>query len=315
MVNLVAPEGNAFQFESLGSQYEYWCLEWIDEETDSEAKGEYNRRLAERDRWGPQLTPPIVPLELISPILPPSIFREIINPVWTYLPNHYEITSEGLLTTTHVHLATTNPVFSLPQLQLIAAAAIHWEPAWEAVIPWRGNRTAKSVFMENRHFAPKRVTRAEAIEELKAQKSREELIDLMSPTGEKFWGFNFLNCSDDGCQTVEFRRGSLSTCKEDVIMWISVANSFMLAALACGSVDAILRATVTVHALEQFMMSARDVFHEADIKRLYTQAQARAGSSALKTDRPLVTGKPWIEEWTSTQLKNMHDMTAADVGM
>ncbi|KAL9052593.1 MAG: hypothetical protein Q9162_005283 [Coniocarpon cinnabarinum] len=250
-------------------------------------------------------------VEVISPILEPSSFRQRIHIFWVFLPLNYKITHENLPTTTHVHFATKNPEFTLHQLVLIAAAWIHWEPAWEGVLPWRGDHVSgwlsRSLYMENKNFAPARVPRVEAINKLKSCSTLQSFLDTIHPTGKKYWGINFWHCQEGDTQTVEFRRGDMSTSGDHANMWMAVAVSFMLAALACGSVEEIMKAKVTVPALEQLMLGARDHFHVEEIGRLFE------GKRHKKTDRPLVADPP-AQDWSRAELKNMKEMTEDDVG-
>ncbi|KAL9092373.1 MAG: hypothetical protein Q9159_000881 [Coniocarpon cinnabarinum] len=219
---------------------------------------------------------------------------------------------ENLPVTTHVHLGTQESEFQLDQLKLICAAVIHWEPAWEAVLPWKNDEgfrgsLARSLYLENPNFAPAGITRSEAINMIERCRSKEEFIDKIHPHSSKFWNFNFGHCTDKDTQTIEFRRGDMSTSEEHATMWTAVAVSFMLAALKCKSVEEIEKAKVTVSALEQFMLGARDHFHATEIQRLFE------GKRHLKTDRPRLSN-PSLMEWTDKQKENMMEKTEHDAG-
>lgn len=75
-------------------------------------------------------------MELVSPkfdVRPHSAWRENVQATWDYLQQNYSIESNDLCGT-HIHVSLI-PVFELSDLQRIACAVIHFETAFEALMP------------------------------------------------------------------------------------------------------------------------------------------------------------------------------------
>ena len=95
---------------------------------------------------------------------------------------------------------------------------------WEAILPYarRGNKFAKSLYLDNHNFARTGRSRAEALERIEQCQDQDQFIRLLQPywpTGQgeeenRQYGFNFLNTDDGGIGTIEFRRGSWSKCQD-----------------------------------------------------------------------------------------------------
>ena len=86
-------------------------------------------------------------------------------------------------------------------------------------------------------------------------------------------------------------------------MWISVATSFILAAVQAGTADAMTSQNCTVVDLKEFMLRARDQFIREDIERLFVR----------KEDGPTLA--PIISvRIDDVSRRNVGRVTAADIG-
>ncbi|KAL9089349.1 MAG: hypothetical protein Q9159_002565 [Coniocarpon cinnabarinum] len=171
--------------------------------------------------------------------------------------------------------------FELTDLKRIAQAAVYWEPAWEAVMPnaRRGNKFARSNYLDNRNLARKGFSRQESLQIIEDAGSVRKLLDQIQPREAFVWrnfGFNFVNVLE-GPNTIEFRRGACSVSTQDVRMWVAVA---LLASIRCNSLIDVQARECTVAGLERFLFEPMDnpahphlstsgVFARSDIQRLF----------------------------------------------
>ncbi|KAL9048408.1 MAG: hypothetical protein Q9162_007739 [Coniocarpon cinnabarinum] len=213
------------------------------------------------DRWRVKLDdtmsqgiPGAKSLELISPILEVCTWRNTIQQTWGFLQRDYRIDGDRTCST-----------------HCIAQAAIYWEPAWEAILPpeRRGNFWARSLYVDHLNFALAGKTRNQSTDMIRRRQSMQSLLKLLHPHGDAYFGWDFYHVMDD-LRTIEFRRGayryltlcdfrdplatdslSFSSKLTDVLMWISVATSFMFAAMKAGSARRYTGAKPTVRRQEE----------------------------------------------------------------
>lgn len=173
--------------------------------------------------------------------------------MWEFLDENYEVTGNDACGT-HVHISIAEG-YSVTQLKSIAQSVIHFEPAFEAMVPpdRRGNEYARSNWIDNKHFGYARKTRAQSIALIEECTQIREIVELMCPEISKYWGWNFSNLVKDAKYTIEFRRGAVSTTVDDVFVWVELAMSFVQAAIKVESPDYLRKRPNTVQGLRDFL--------------------------------------------------------------
>lgn len=149
--------------------------------------------------------------------------------MWTFLGGDYDVSADATCST-HVHVSKAEG-YTSEQLKRLAQAVIHFEPAFEALVPpeRRKNEYARSNWIDNKNFGYKKLSRADSIAVLEKCTNVKDIINLMNPDGSKYFGWNFQAIPK--YSTVEFRRGAASTSVNDVFSWVELAVSFVKAAL------------------------------------------------------------------------------------
>ncbi|KXJ87326.1 hypothetical protein Micbo1qcDRAFT_197912 [Microdochium bolleyi] len=193
-------------------------------------------------------------VEMVSPMFQlaqSSGWRETITDTWETLDAHY-IVSGGENCSTHVHMSIGG-YYSVLQLKRLAQAIIHFEPAFEAILPRdrRGNEYARSNWIDNDYFGRKGLSRPQAVARIEQCRTIDEIIELMNPKGSRYFGWNFQALKK--YETVEFRRGPVSTTVNDVFKWIALASSFLRAAIEMDSAEKICATAPTVGGLGTFV--------------------------------------------------------------
>ncbi|KAJ5682653.1 hypothetical protein N7462_005818 [Penicillium macrosclerotiorum] len=204
------------------------------------------------------------PLESTSPIFgiyEGSKWREDINFLWEFLTQNYQIPQNDTCGT-HIHLSRVEG-YSLQELKKIAQSVIHFEAAWEALLPEarRCNEYAKSNWVDNYKFATKDLTREASLSRIQETRDINELVLLMHPYRDKRFGWNFVNLSPEPhseapYSTIEYRRGPSSTTAKDVFVSIEIAMSFIEAAIQQPNMEAIAKTPQTVGGLKMFIQAA-----------------------------------------------------------
>ncbi|KAG6366155.1 hypothetical protein INS49_000331 [Diaporthe citri] len=163
-------------------------------------------------------------MEVISPILrfqKNSAWRQHVQTLWSFLVSDYRVSANAKCST-HVHVSKAEG-YTAEQLKKLAQAVIHFEPAFEALVPpeRRKNEYARSNWIDNKNFGYQRLSRQESITVLERCTTVREIVDLMNPDGSKYYGWNFQAIQK--YSTVEFRRGAASTSVNDVFSWVELA--------------------------------------------------------------------------------------------
>ncbi|POS70590.1 hypothetical protein DHEL01_v211019 [Diaporthe helianthi] len=148
-------------------------------------------------------------MEIISPILrfqKNSAWRQHVQSLWRFLDSDYKVTADETCST-HVHVSKAEG-YTSEQLKRLAQAVIHFEPAFEALVPpeRRKNEYARSNWIDNKNFGYQRLSRPQSITLLEGCTTVREVVDLMNPDGSKYFGWNFQAIPK--YSTVEFRRGA-----------------------------------------------------------------------------------------------------------
>lgn len=193
---------------------------------------------------------------MASPILvayQESPWRDHVNVTWKYLQQHYQVTGDEHCAT-HIHVSVEGG-YSLEELKRIACSVIHFEPAFDALVPpprRSGNcEFSKSNWLDSDHLALQNRSRAQSIVYIDMITDFYSLLVLMNPDNEKKFGWNFL--SIEKYYTVEFRKPQASITVEAVLSWAELAISFVQAAIRHGSPQQLQDIPSTVGGLRWFL--------------------------------------------------------------
>lgn len=155
---------------------------------------------------------------------------------------------------THVHISPgVGLMWSIGDLKEIACAILHYEKAWNVIIPAarRCNEYAKSNRFDNPKLAEK--TDAQCIEAVNACENSVTIADLMNNDGDRYFGWNFTNLYYGQKMTVEFRRGpgvhDFGTCEA----WVALAVAFIQAARRAETVMDVIGFSANVMGLRAFI--------------------------------------------------------------
>lgn len=200
--------------------------------------------------WGMEMTSPLFRVYKGSP------WREEVRRTWAFLERNYEITTD-VHCSTHVHISITRG-FVLEDLKRIAQCIIHFEPAIEALVPpeRRGNHYSKSNWLDNPVFASKDKSPREAIQEIGRAKTREEVVQLMTPGKDSYYTWNFQSLAR--LKTIEFRKGSPSRNAREALAWAEFTMTFILSAMQTEDPPRYLdRIAPNVDGLKRFLLQEK----------------------------------------------------------
>ncbi|RAQ53599.1 hypothetical protein AFGD_006833 [Aspergillus flavus] len=158
----------------------------------------------------------------------------------------------------HVHLSRVGG-YSLADLKKICQRIIHFEPAFETLLPEDrlSNECARSNWLDNANFGHRNLSRKQSIAAIQRSSSMRELVLLMNPNHDKMFGWNFLYLLNSPNGTIEFRRGAACTSAQQAFVYIEIAMSFIEASVQLGSPENLETAPGTVGGLNQFISAAR----------------------------------------------------------
>ncbi|KAJ8131971.1 hypothetical protein O1611_g1651 [Lasiodiplodia mahajangana] len=202
----------------------------------------------EKQPWGIEMVSPIFFLMKDSP------WRDSIKKTWEFLKGYYDVTANASCST-HVHTSVVG-LYSMVQVKRLAQAIIHFEPAFEVLMPpeRRGNKYAMSNFVDNVTFEFGQISRSDAINMLEKCGTRLEVVQMMSPNDSAKFGWNFLPVEKEGFGTAEFRRGAPSVSPGDVFRWVELATSFLRASIHMGSAAEIQGFKQTTEGLKDYLL-------------------------------------------------------------
>ncbi|THC91275.1 hypothetical protein EYZ11_009252 [Aspergillus tanneri] len=160
-------------------------------------------------------------------------------------------------------------------------AIIHFEPAFEALVPpeRRGNEYSRSNWLDNPQLGYQNLSRDQSIELIESRNTTDEIIGIMNPNQSKYFGWNFLPLKT--FRTIEFRRGSASLSANDAFTWVELAMSFIQAAMIQPSSQQLLRYPRTIGGLKDFIQYAHlpqqeGAYNSAYLQRLFTGSHPNA---------------------------------------
>jgi Putative amidoligase enzyme len=175
--------------------------------------------------------------------------------IWKCLEKHYEVFGNSLCST-HFHIGV-RPAFTLKDLKRIAQAMIHFETAFECLVPLcrRKNPYARSNWLETPGFAEKGRSRSDCIAAIGATSSIKQLLGLLHPPTEWFdcgkMCWNFLSLAENG--SIEFRKPPVSLTSLHTLTWAELALSFVQASMACEFSHALQNIPPTAGGLRWFL--------------------------------------------------------------
>ena len=199
-------------------------------------------------------------IELVSPIFwacPGSTWRKDVEATWEYLERQYRITKSASCAT-HIHISFLPPgIFTLEDIRRIALAVLHFETAFEVLMPpdRRRNPYAKSNWLVGQHLGLKNKSRPESMAAINNATDMIQLIHLMQPVYDRAYAWNFNNLFDSK-RTIEFRKPPGSTTADQALAWAELALSFVQAAVRYGTLEKLQKVPSTVRGLYWFMEQA-----------------------------------------------------------
>ncbi|ERF72766.1 hypothetical protein EPUS_09413 [Endocarpon pusillum Z07020] len=193
-------------------------------------------------------------IELVSPMFsafPGSTWREGVEAMWTYLHKYYLIHGNACCAT-HVHISL-KPIYSLQEIKRIAQAAIHFEPAFEVLVPpeRRWNWYARSNWIDNCGLALRDKSRPESIQLVEETSSMSGLMLLLHPFYERNYCWNFASLVTKG--TIEFRKPPVSTSADEALCWAELVMSFIQTSIQCESMEKLQMVPPNVGGLRWFV--------------------------------------------------------------
>ncbi|KAI3395147.1 hypothetical protein diail_1762, partial [Diaporthe ilicicola] len=120
-------------------------------------------------------------------------WRQHVQTLWSFLGSDYRVSADTTCST-HVHVSKAEG-YTAQQMKRLAQAFIHFEPAFEALVPSERRRNeymyARSHWIDNKNFGYQRLSRQESITVLEKCITVREIVDFMNPDGSKYYGWNF----------------------------------------------------------------------------------------------------------------------------
>lgn len=191
---------------------------------------------------------------MITPLFvafPSSRWRSHVEATWSYLQQHYEVTGNDDCGT-HVHVSLEGG-YSLDELKLVAQAALHFEPSFEALVPEarRYHSECQSSWIDSHEFAIKGQSRAESILIISRATSFHTLLDLMQPYNVRRYIWNFRSILK--YYTIEFRKPPASKTANEALAWAELAISFVQTSIRYASPERLGQIPPTVGGLRWFL--------------------------------------------------------------
>lgn len=165
--------------------------------------------------------------------------------------NHYHISATEKCST-HIHISL-DPIYTLPEIKRVAQAVIHFETAFEALVPAvrRNNHFVKSNWLDSSSLVIENKTRSQIITEIDEQIRDDEVALLIQKRGDRDYAWNFWALFTK--RTIEFRKPPASTTSEEVLAWAELAISFIQASIKCESAQKLQMIPATIGGLRWFV--------------------------------------------------------------
>ena len=193
---------------------------------------------------------------MTSPIFiadPGSPWRGHVQATWRFLKRHYQVI-EHTYYGTHIHVSAEGG-YTLQEMKQIAQCVIHFEPAFDALVPScrRGgnNIFGKSNWVDGECFAKANRSRAQSIGYIASIDNLGAFLTAMNPDGDKKFAWNFESIRK--YWTIEFRQPPVCTRVDQVLSWAELALSFIQSSIRYGHFEQLLRVPSTIGGLRWFL--------------------------------------------------------------
>lgn len=191
---------------------------------------------------------------MISPIFnayPGSGWRRHVIATWNFLEQHYSITTNDSCAT-HIHVSLV-PNYDLKDLKRLAVSIIHFEPAFEALVPEarKGNPFCKSNWLDSPRLGRAGLSRSESIAEIERKLDAYHVIGAIQLCDDKFFAWNFDSLNQHN--TIEFRKPPASSNADEVLSWAELTLNFIQASLKYGTWPRLRRIPSTIKGLRWFL--------------------------------------------------------------
>jgi Putative amidoligase enzyme len=198
---------------------------------------------------------PLGGIEISSPhfqAYPGSKWRDRVKRTWRYVVDTYDI-STNVECSSHVHISVKGG-YSLRDIKRVAQSVIHFEPAFEALLPphRRANHYTKSNWLDAPALARKGLSRPQSMAFIDTIGSLEDLPRVLQPREDKFFGWNFHSLEKYG-GTIEFHRGAASMSADEIFGWAEPAMTFIQMALRHGLPAQLQNVPATLGELHRFL--------------------------------------------------------------
>ena len=228
---------------------------------------------------------------------------------WTYLTNHYEITANDNCST-HIHISL-DPALSLLEVKRIAQAVIHFEPAFEALVPpaRRENDYVKSNWLDSPTLTQGDKSRSEVISAIEAEGDTNGLVKLMQSKDNRNFGWNFWSLFSKG--SIELRKPPASTTPEEVLSWAELALSFVQTSIECGSAQQLQKVPPTIGGLRWFLLQSTipGMNEPARMHRLWEGKDPGAALEPIPNSRAFLV---WEGQKKALAMARLRELAAAD---
>lgn len=180
-----------------------------------------------------------------------SSWRNVVAKTWEFLHRFYEIT-DNTACSTHVHISL-NTGYSLTDLKRIACSVIHFETAFEALVPdsRHGNGYCKSNWLDGPDLARKGLSRPQSIDAIDAADNTYLVENLIQKPGDKSFAWNFDSLHQLG--TIEFRKPPASITVEQALGWAELAMNFIQVSIEHGTPDKLKAFPSTIKGLRAYL--------------------------------------------------------------
>lgn len=229
--------------------------------------------------------------------------------MWKFLQIHYAV-SKNDRCATHIHISL-DPFFTTLEIKRIAQAIIHFEPAFEALVPdvRRGVDAVKSNWLDSPSLMEWNITRAQLIAAIERELDNEGIVGLLQRPKDRNYSWNLRSLF--GKKTIEFRKPPASTTSEEALGWAELAISFIQASVGYESVEKLQRVPATIGGLRWFVsqFTVPGVNEPARMQRIW------AGKDMNSVVEPL-PNPVGVWHWTGTagreKVERLKGAAAAD---
>jgi hypothetical protein len=203
-----------------------------------------------------------------------------------------------------------DPFYTTLEIKRIAQAIIHFEPAFEALVPpiRRENFFAKSNWLDSPTLAREDKTRSQLINDIEEASDAKAITKLIQKT-DRHYAWNLWALSDK--KTIEFRKPPASTTPEEVLSWAELAMSFIQASVKYKSTELLERVPATVQGLHWFILhfTVSGVNEPARMQRIWAGKDPNAALEPI----PCSYGYwPWEVEERQKALVRFQRLATAD---